>query len=142
MPEQLLQAQPGPIEKGHDHPHRPLDILEDLADFFSAEYDWDPMRQLGPGHLFDCASLDAKHVTIEKQQGAQRARNHGGQSRPAARRPGLNRPVGDWRLANEDCAELRLSTGDWCTIAASSDPNRRSAVDNPCNRQSPIGTRE
>jgi hypothetical protein len=58
----LLQPQPGPIEKGHDHPHRPLDILEDRADFFSAEYDWDPMRQLGPGHLFDCANLDAKHV--------------------------------------------------------------------------------
>jgi len=68
----LLQPQSCPIEKGHDHPHRPLDILEDLADFFSAEYDWDPMRQLRPGHLVDCANLDAKHVTIDKQQGAQR----------------------------------------------------------------------
>jgi hypothetical protein len=35
----LLQPQPSPIEKGYDHPHRPLDSLEDLADFFSAEYD-------------------------------------------------------------------------------------------------------
>jgi hypothetical protein len=68
----LLQPQPSPIEKGHDHPHRPLDILEDLADFFSAEYDRDPMRHLGPGHLFDGANVDVKHVTIEKQQGAQR----------------------------------------------------------------------
>jgi len=66
----LLQPQPGPIEKGDSH--RPLEVLEDLADFFSAEYDGDPMRQLGPGHLFDCAKLYAKHVTIEKQQGAQR----------------------------------------------------------------------
>jgi hypothetical protein len=30
------------------------------------------MRQLGPGHLFDYANLDAKYVTIEKQHGAQR----------------------------------------------------------------------
>ncbi len=49
------------------HPHRSLDMLEDRADFFSAEYDWDPMRQLGPGHLVDRANLDVKHVTIEKQ---------------------------------------------------------------------------
>ena len=27
----LLQPQPGPIQEGHNHPHRPLDILEDLA---------------------------------------------------------------------------------------------------------------
>lgn len=68
----LLQSQPGPIKKSHDHPHRPLDMFEDRADFFSAEYDWDPMRQLGPGHLFDRANLHVKHVAIEKQYGAQR----------------------------------------------------------------------
>ena len=68
----FLQPQPGAIEKGHDYPHRPLDMLEDRPDFVPAKYDGDPMRQLGPRHLLDGANLDAKHVTIEKQQRAQR----------------------------------------------------------------------
>lgn len=68
----LLQPQPGPVEKGHDDPHRPLDMLEDRGGFLRAEHDRDPMRQLGPGHLVDGANLDAQHVTIEEQQRAQR----------------------------------------------------------------------
>ena len=68
----LLQPQPGPIKKGHHHPHRPLDILEDLADFFSAEYHRHAMRHFRPRNLFDRPNLDVKHVTIEKQHSAQR----------------------------------------------------------------------
>ena len=70
--ETFLQTQPGSVEERHDDPHRPLDAFEDLADFLAAENDRNPMRQFGARHLIDGANLDAKHVTIEKQQRAQR----------------------------------------------------------------------
>jgi hypothetical protein len=54
------------------YPHRPLDAFEDLAEFFSAEDDRNPMRHFGPRHVVDRANLNPKHVTIEKQHGAQR----------------------------------------------------------------------
>ena len=56
--ETFLQPQPGPIEQRHDYPYRRLDVFENLADFFPAEDDRDPMRHLRSRHLFNRANLD------------------------------------------------------------------------------------
>ena len=70
--ETLLQTQTGSIEERHDDPHRAVNVLKDLADLLSTEHDRNPMRHLGPRYLVDRANFDAKHMTIQKQHGAQR----------------------------------------------------------------------
>lgn len=66
--ETFLQTQPSSIDKRHDYPHRPLDVLQDRADFFPAEHNWDPVWHLGPGHLFNrakarCQARDGTETT-------------------------------------------------------------------------------
>jgi hypothetical protein len=68
----LAEAQPGSVQQGPDDPHHPAQLLKDRADLVPAQHHWKPLRRPRPDHRRNRTQILTEHVTVEKEDGAER----------------------------------------------------------------------
>jgi hypothetical protein len=65
------QAQPGAVEQNRHEPRHAVEPLEDGADLVARQHDGQMLGPLGPDDVVEPREVDAEHLAIQKEQGAQ-----------------------------------------------------------------------
>jgi hypothetical protein len=60
------------VQHGHDEPHRAVNMLQELPDFFSTQHDWQLVRHPCSRHMLDWPDVEDKYLFVQKQHRAQR----------------------------------------------------------------------
>jgi hypothetical protein len=68
----LLKSDARAVQQRHDEPHRAVNLLDQLADFFSTEHDRQLVRHPCPRHMLDRPDVKAEYRFVQKQHRAQR----------------------------------------------------------------------
>src|SRR5712692_9628459 len=68
----LQQAQARAVQQDRHQPWHAIEPPEDGADLLARQHDRQVLGPLGPDDVVEPRQLDAEHVAIQKQQGAQR----------------------------------------------------------------------